>query len=126
MGRSASHIALHCAMQTQPNLTLIGEEIASESKTLSDVVDLLVKLVIERSTNGKDYGVVLIPEGLIEFIPEVKSLIKELNLLIAQGQGDVVNALSEKSKALFLKLPKELQISFYWIVTLMATCSFQR
>jgi pyrophosphate--fructose-6-phosphate 1-phosphotransferase len=75
MGRSASHIALECALATHPNMALIGEE----GKGLDQIVDQLVDLVVRRKAAGKEYGVVLIPEGLIEFIPEIKVLIQELN-----------------------------------------------
>jgi len=83
MGRSASHITLECALQTQPNLTFIGEEIEKQNKTLFDVVDEIVQLVLDRSVEKKDYGVILIPEGLIEFLHDVRSLIQELNKLLA-------------------------------------------
>ncbi len=82
MGRSASHIALECALQTQPNLTLIGEE----GKSLSTLVDEIADLIRRRSEIGKEYGVILIPEGLIEFIPEIKFLIQELNQSLATGE----------------------------------------
>jgi pyrophosphate--fructose-6-phosphate 1-phosphotransferase len=87
MGRSASHIALECALQTHPNYTFISEEVAAKKQTLSAVVDDLAKVIAERGNAGKNYGVVLIPEGLIEFIPEIKALISELNKLLAKG-GD--------------------------------------
>ena len=83
MGRSASHIALECALATQPNLTLIGEEVAEKKMTLSQIVNTIADLVAKRAETGKNYGVVLIPEGLIEFIPEIGVLIKELNQLLS-------------------------------------------
>ena len=79
MGRSASHITLECALQTRVNLALIGEEVARNNTTLKQIVDEISDLVIERRKMGKMYGVFLFPEGLIEFIPEVGALIKELN-----------------------------------------------
>lgn len=83
MGRSASHITLECALQTHPNLALISEEIAEQSKTLKGVTLEICDLICARSQNGKDYGVILIPEGVIEFIPEFKILIDELNALLS-------------------------------------------
>lgn len=79
MGRSASHIALECALQTQPNITLIGEEVAKEKKTLAELRDEICRVISKRADKGKNYGVVLIPEGIVEFIPEVRTLISELN-----------------------------------------------
>ena len=85
MGRSASHIALECALKTQPNITLISEEVAAKQQTLSDVVEYMADIIIKRAENGDNFGVALIPEGLIEFIPEMKTLISELNDLLAEG-----------------------------------------
>ncbi len=85
MGRSASHIALECALKTQPNITLISEEVAEKKQTLGDVVDYMAEIVAKRAENGENFGVALIPEGLIEFIPEMKTLISELNDLLAEG-----------------------------------------
>lgn len=82
MGRSASHIALECALQTHPNLTLISEEVEAKGKTILDITREICDIIHERSLLGKDYGVILIPEGIIEFIPECKQLIKELNTLL--------------------------------------------
>lgn len=78
MGRSASHIALECALQTQPNYTLISEEVENEGINLKDIVEKLADLVTERSKQGKEYGIFLFPEGVIEFIPEMRQLLKEL------------------------------------------------
>ena len=83
MGRSASHITLECALQTQPNMCLIGEEVEAQGLTLNGVVDKIAQLVAARAARGDNYGTVLIPEGLIEFIPAMKSLISELNDLLA-------------------------------------------
>lgn len=85
MGRSASHIGLECALKTQPNITLISEEVADKKQTLGDVVDYIAGIVAQRAANGDNFGVALIPEGLIEFIPEMKILISELNDLLAEG-----------------------------------------
>lgn len=95
MGRSASHIGLECALQTQPNVCLISEEVAAKKQTLEEIVDYLVKAISARAANKENFGVALVPEGLIEFIPEMKSLIAELNELLADGHStaDVFNAL---------------------------------
>ncbi len=85
MGRSASHIALECALQTHPNVCLISEEVASKKQTLSEVVDYISDVIAKRAEKGFNYGIVLIPEGLIEFIPEMNTLISELNELLAEG-----------------------------------------
>jgi pyrophosphate--fructose-6-phosphate 1-phosphotransferase len=86
MGRSASHIALECALQTQPNACIISEEVAAKQKSLEQIVKELTDLVICRAEKGMNFGVVLIPEGLIEFIPEMNALITELNSLLAHKQ----------------------------------------
>ena len=83
MGRSASHIALECGLQTQPNICIISEEIEAKNMTLQDVVNNIADTVARRAAEGNNFGTVLIPEGLIEFIPAVKSLIAELNDLLA-------------------------------------------
>ncbi len=85
MGRSASHIGLECALQTQPNACIISEEVEQKAQTLGEVVDDLAKVIAKRAANGEDFGVALIPEGLVEFIPEMKTLIAELNDLLAEG-----------------------------------------
>ncbi len=85
MGRSASHIALECALKTQPNITLISEEIEANQKTLSEIVDYMAGIIGKRAENGDNFGVALIPEGLIEFVPEMKVLIAELNDVLAEG-----------------------------------------
>jgi pyrophosphate--fructose-6-phosphate 1-phosphotransferase len=85
MGRSASHIGLECALQAQPNITLISEEVAEKKQTLGEIVDYMVNIVAKRAANGENFGVALIPEGLVEFVPEMKALISELNDLLAEG-----------------------------------------
>lgn len=85
MGRSASHIGLECALKTQPNITLVSEEVAEKQQTLEDIVEYMAGIVSRRAENGENFGVALIPEGLIEFIPEMKKLISELNDLLAEG-----------------------------------------
>lgn len=86
MGRSASHIALECALQTQPNVCIISEEIEAKNLTLQDVVNQLADVVAARAAEGNNFGTVLIPEGLIEFIPTVGRLIAELNDLLAKEE----------------------------------------
>ena len=100
MGRAASHIALECALQTHPNLTLISEEIASKGQTLDGLVQEICTLISDRAAQGKDYGVILIPEGVIEFIPEVKRLIEELNSLLAHDKAHhaTIEALSSRDE----------------------------
>ncbi|MDR2693642.1 MAG: diphosphate--fructose-6-phosphate 1-phosphotransferase [Chitinispirillales bacterium] len=83
MGRNASHVALECALRTHPNITLISEEVAEKKKTLHEIIQEIAAVVKNRAENGKDFGVVLVPEGLIEFIPEMKVMIEELNDLLA-------------------------------------------
>ena len=85
MGRSASHIALECALQTQPNICIISEEVEA-NQSLDDIVTDIAKIVAARADDGRDYGTVLIPEGLIEFIPAMKGLIAELNDFLAHNQ----------------------------------------
>ncbi|MCX4332262.1 MAG: diphosphate--fructose-6-phosphate 1-phosphotransferase [Paramuribaculum sp.] len=85
MGRSASHIALECALQTQPNICIISEEVEEKNMTLNDVVDYVAGIVAARAANGNNFGTVLIPEGLIEFIPAMKNLIAQLNDLLAKA-----------------------------------------
>ena len=106
MGRSASHIALECALNTHPNICLIGEEVAEKKMTLKAVTSEIADVIEKRGNSGKNYGLILIPEGLIEFIPEMKTLINELNTLLAEGKDE--NALSADAKATFEFLPKEI------------------
>jgi pyrophosphate--fructose-6-phosphate 1-phosphotransferase len=94
MGRSASHIALECALQTRPNITLISEEVAQRQLTLKNIVDDIANTVAQRAANGEKFGTVLIPEGLIEFVPEMGVLIGELNETLAH-HGDAFNALAD-------------------------------
>ncbi|MBQ2644628.1 diphosphate--fructose-6-phosphate 1-phosphotransferase [bacterium] len=100
MGRSASHVALEVALQTHPNVTLISEEVESKEMSLADVVTNITKAVVARSEAGKNFGIVLVPEGLIEFIPEIKSMIANLNdvLALIEDDTDYVNAKSETEK----------------------------
>lgn len=118
MGRSASHIALECALQTQPNICLVSEEIESKDQTLNDIVEYIAGVVAYRAEQGNNFGVVLIPEGLIEFIPAIGRLIQELNDLLAAHGADYLNLdkdaqrkyilehLSAENKATFETLPE--------------------
>lgn len=98
MGRSASHIALECALQTHPNLALIGEEVAAQGKTLMQITAEISDMICSRSAEGKDYAVTLIPEGIIEFIPEFKHLITELNSLMVEDKPHLKKIESMASK----------------------------
>ena len=118
MGRSASHIALECALQTQPNICLISEEIEKKDLTLNQVVEQIAETVAYRASQGNNFGVVLIPEGLIEFIPAIGRLIQELNDLLAAHGADykdldkdaqrqyILSHLSEANRATFETLPE--------------------
>ena len=118
MGRSASHIALECALQSQPNICLISEEVEAKNMTLNDIVEQIVEVIVDRANAGLNFGTVLIPEGLIEFIPAMRILIQELNDMLAQNEefasleGDdakreyVKSMLSPASCELYRSLPK--------------------
>lgn len=126
MGRSASHIALECALQTHPNYVFIGEEVEKSGKTLDQVIQELADIIQKRAEIKKNYGVILVPEGLIEFIPEMKTLIKELNTLLAQNVelsnkltslaedkakiASVLSFLPENSKKTFSSLPDKIKL----------------
>ncbi len=112
MGRSASHIALECGLQTQPNICIVSEEVEAKKMTLAQIVGNIADTVATRAAAGNNFGVVLIPEGLIEFIPEMKVLIKELNDLLAETNGDVaaaVKKLSANSASVYASLPDFVQ-----------------
>src|SRR3712207_4239348 len=120
MGRSASHIALECALQTQPNVCLISEEIEKNDMTLNQVVENIAEVVACRAAQGDNFGVVLIPEGLIEFIPAIGRLIQELNDLLASHGADykdldkqaqreyILKHLSAENAATFETLPEDV------------------
>ena len=101
MGRSASHVTLECALKTQPNIALIGEEVEQKNESLDDIVTYIAKVVKERADQGMNYGVALIPEGLIEFIPAIKKLIQELNDMIAANQKEF-DKISDNDKIKFI------------------------
>lgn len=122
MGRSASHIALECALETQPNLCLISEEVEEKKMSLSEIANLIADSVEKRSKNGDNFGVVLIPEGLVEFVPEVKKLIAEINEILAANEKEfnltekpedklkfMTSHLSEASNKVFAILPADIQ-----------------
>ena len=105
MGRSASHIALECGLQTQPNICIISEEVEAKNMTLQQVVNYIADIVARRAADGNNFGTVLIPEGLIEFIPAMKSLIAELNdLLAAEGEKFAVLNHAEQRRFVLEKL----------------------
>ncbi|NLO69517.1 MAG: diphosphate--fructose-6-phosphate 1-phosphotransferase, partial [Porphyromonadaceae bacterium] len=120
MGRSASHITLECALQSQPDIALISEEIEAKNMTLNDIVEDIVQIIVSRANHDLNYGTVLIPEGLIEFIPAMKKLIAELNDILAENEdfSALVSAdeqreylksiLSTESLAIFRSLPKNI------------------
>ena len=120
MGRSASHIALECALQCQPNICLVSEEVEAKDQTLNEIVEQIAAAVAKRAEQGNNFGVVLIPEGLIEFIPAIGRLIQELNDLLAAHGADykdldkdaqrqyILAHLSEANKATFETLPEDV------------------
>ena len=123
MGRSASHVALECALETQPNICLIGEEVAAKKMSLLDITKQIADSVCYRASKGWNFGVAIIPEGIVEFVPEFKVLISEINELLAKGKEEAFNTLpsweakhefikkglSEESFKVFEFLPKAIQ-----------------
>ena len=123
MGRSASHVALECALQTQPNICLIGEEVAAKKMSLASIADYIADSVAERAAKGWNFGVAIIPEGIVEFVPEFSVLIAEINELLAGSKADAFNALpsweakyafieaglTKESMAVFAILPQNIQ-----------------
>lgn len=120
MGRSASHVALEAALQTQPNITLISEEVEEKKMSLGSIIDYMAEIISKRATQGKNFGIVIVPEGLIEFIPEMKSLISNLNDLMGELEHDpdfnnatsthekfeiVQNRLKDENTKVFASLP---------------------
>ncbi|MBQ8755097.1 MAG: diphosphate--fructose-6-phosphate 1-phosphotransferase [Lentisphaeria bacterium] len=122
MGRSASHIALECALQTHPNFAIVSEEVAEKKMTLDQIVTDLANIVASRAADGNNFGVGIIPEGLVEFIPEIKVLIAELNDLLAANAAKVEDMdkaekpafaaanLTAESAKVFASLPQGIQI----------------
>lgn len=122
MGRSASHIALECALQTQPNICLIGEEVEAKNQSIEEITNYIAGVIAKRAENGNNFGVVLVPEGLIEFVPSLKVLISEINDLLAKTEKEfnVIETVAEKisfvegklssaSKKVFDSLPEEIK-----------------
>lgn len=123
MGRSASHVALECALETQPNICLISEEVAAKKQSLSEIADYIADAVEKRYANGNNFGVAIIPEGVVEFVPEFKALIAEINELLAGNKTEEFNALGSweekyafiekgltaESMAVFAILPQTIQ-----------------
>lgn len=123
MGRSASHVALECALETQPNICLISEEVAAKKMSLSQIADYIADSVAKRAAKGMNFGVAIIPEGVVEFVPEFSALIAEINELLAGSKADAFNALptwkekyafienglSKESMAVFAILPEGIQ-----------------
>ena len=95
MGRSASHVALECALETQPNICLIGEEVAAKKMSLAQITNYIADSVEKRSNNGDNFGVAIIPEGIVEFVPEFSALIAEINELLAGKKTEEFNALPD-------------------------------
>ena len=123
MGRSASHVALECALQTQPNICLIGEEVAAKKQSLSEIADQIADSVEARGNRGDNFGVAIIPEGIVEFVPEFSKLIAEINELLAGEKtaefnalptwadkyAFIENGLTKESMAVFAILPVGIQ-----------------
>ena len=123
MGRSASHVALECALQTRPNICLVGEEVAAKKMSLAQIADYIADSVATRSAKGWNFGVAIIPEGIVEFVPEFSVLIAEINELLAGEQTAKFNALptwadkyafieaglTKESMAVFAILPESIQ-----------------
>ena len=117
MGRSASHIALECALQTHPNICIISEEVEKKQQSLDDIITDIATIVAKRAEKGMNFGTVLIPEGLIEFIPVMKRLIAELNEFLAHNQDEfdlvrrsakreyIINKLSPQNSEIYASLP---------------------
>ena len=104
MGRSASHVALECALETQPNICLIGEEVAEKKMSLAQITDYIADSVAARAAKGMNFGLAIIPEGIVEFVPEFSMLIAEINELLAGEKADAFNALAAwEEKYAFIK-----------------------
>jgi len=122
MGRAASHVTLECALQTHPNITLISEEIQTKGTTIQEIVDYITDVVVKRAEAGKNYGVLLVPEGLVEFIPDIKTMIDELSTILGKDEQYIhslpdhservqylSNVLSEQSAKVYNSLPQDIQ-----------------
>ena len=122
MGRSASHIALECALECQPNICFVGEEVQEKNQSMMDIVNYISSVVAARAERGDNFGVAIVPEGLIEFIPEVKSLIAKLNDLLAASEKEfnaisgfaaqydfILSKLDAADSKVFSSLPEDIQ-----------------
>ena len=123
MGRSASHVALECALETQPNICLVSEEVAAKKMSLSQIANYIADSVEKRGNKGMNFGVAIIPEGVVEFVPEFSKLIQEINELLAGAKAEKFNALesweekyqfienglSKESMSVFALLPQSIQ-----------------
>ena len=107
MGRSASHIALECALQCQPNICLVSEEVEAKAMSLDDVVTYIATAVAKRAEEGNNFGTVIIPEGIIEFIPAIKKLIAELNDVLATPEAETITSANEQIEFVKRRLSKE-------------------
>ena len=128
MGRSASHVALECALQTQPNICLVSEEVAEKKMSLSSIANYIADSVCARAERGLNFGVAIIPEGVVEFVPEFKTLISEINELLAGSKADefnkldswtekysfIENGLSKASMDVFALLPQSIQQQLFF------------
>ncbi|KAI0565400.1 Phosphofructokinase [Gracilaria domingensis] len=113
MGRSASVISMECAPRAHPNLCLFAEEVRYNSTTLTDISGELFTLIVARACMGNTHGVIVLPEGLVEFIPDVEALISELNKIMAHSEkhltrDEITAALSATNAELFSKLPEAI------------------
>ena len=122
MGRSASHITLECALQTQPNICLVGEEVKAKNQSVEEITAYIANVIAKRAENGNNFGVILVPEGLIEFVPSLNALISEINDLLAKTEKEfnaldsvpakiafVEGKLSSDSRKVFDSLPAEIK-----------------
>ena len=128
MGRSASHVALECALQTQPNICLVSEEVAEKKMSLSSIANYIADSVCARAERGLKFVVAIIPEGVVEFVPEFKTLISEINELLAGSKADefnkldswtekysfIENGLSKASMDVFALLPQSIQQQLFF------------
>lgn len=122
MGRAASHVALECSLQTHPNITLVSEEVQAKGTTLGEIVNYIVDVVCERAENGKNYGILVVPEGLPEFISDIKTMIDELSNILGKDEEYLrslkdhservqylSNQLTDHSARVYVSLPTEIQ-----------------
>ncbi len=122
MGRAASHVALECGLQTRPNITLVSEEIQANGTTLQQIVDYVADVITERAAEGKNYGILVVPEGLPEFIPDIKTMIDELSNILGRDESFIkklpdheerlqyiTGQLSDHSAKVYASLPAEIQ-----------------